>query len=104
MRQINNFLYETFVSKFDLWLMVALAAQFMFSGRFLVQWISSERVGQSVMPLAFWFFSVAGGVLTLIYGVAKREPVIIFGQFLAMLIYLRNLMLIFKNEGRPAQS
>ena len=60
MQQINSFFYETFVSKFDLWLMVGLAAQFMFSGRFLVQWISSERAGQSVMPLAFWFFFVAG--------------------------------------------
>ncbi|MEH2513249.1 lipid-A-disaccharide synthase-like uncharacterized protein [Nitrobacteraceae bacterium AZCC 1564] len=98
LQDINNFIYETFVAKFDLWVIVGLGAQLMFTGRFLVQWISSERAGKSVIPLAFWFFSVAGGALTMIYGIAKREPVIIFGQFLAMLIYLRNLVLIFKNR------
>jgi lipid-A-disaccharide synthase-like uncharacterized protein len=96
LQAINNFIYETFVTKFDVWIIVGLGAQLMFTGRFLVQWISSERAGKSIIPLGFWFFSVAGGALTMIYGIAKREPVIIFGQFLAMLIYLRNLVLIFK--------
>ena len=71
----------------------------LFTARFLVQWISSERAGQSVVPMAFWFFSMGGGVMTLVYGIAKREPVIIIGQSLATIIYIRNIMLIVKNCG-----
>jgi lipid-A-disaccharide synthase-like uncharacterized protein len=69
-----------------------------------VQWISSERAGQSVVPMAFWFFSMGGGLMTLIYGIAKREPVIIIGQSLATVIYLRNIMLIVKNRGKASQT
>jgi lipid-A-disaccharide synthase-like uncharacterized protein len=69
-----------------------------------VQWISSERAGQSVVPMAFWFFSMGGGLMTLVYGVAKREPVIILGQGLATIIYVRNIMLIVKNRGKRTQA
>ena len=67
-------------------------AQLFFTARFLVQWISSERAGQSVVPMAFWFFSMGGGLMTLVYGIVKREPVIILGQALATVIYIRNIM------------
>ena len=86
------------MAKFDFWLAFGLVAQLLFTARFLVQWISSERAGQSVVPMAFWFFSMAGGVMTLVYGLVRREPVIIFGQTLAILIYVRNLMLIFRQK------
>jgi lipid-A-disaccharide synthase-like uncharacterized protein len=76
----------------------------LFTARFLVQWISSERAGQSVVPMAFWFFSMGGGLMTLVYGVAKREPVIILGQGLATIIYVRNIMLIVKNRGKRTQA
>ena len=80
---LGDYLYDVFVAKFDFWLAFGLVAQLLFTARFLVQWISSERAGQSVVPMAFWFFSMGGGLMTLIYGIAKREPVIILGQSLA---------------------
>jgi lipid-A-disaccharide synthase-like uncharacterized protein len=75
-----------------------------FTARFLVQWISSERAGKSVVPMAFWFFSMGGGVMTLIYGIVKREPIIILGQTLATVIYIRNIMLIVKNRTGGSQT
>ena len=97
---LGDYLYDVFVAKFDFWLAFGLVAQLLFTARFLVQWISSERAGQSVMPMAFWFFSMGGGLMTLVYGIAKREPVIIIGQSLATIIYIRNIMLIVRNRGR----
>ena len=76
----------------------------LFTARFLVQWIASERAGQSVVPMAFWFFSMGGGLMTLIYGIVKREPVIILGQSLATLIYIRNIMLIVKNRASGSKT
>ncbi|HEY0912510.1 MAG TPA: lipid-A-disaccharide synthase N-terminal domain-containing protein [Bradyrhizobium sp.] len=101
---LGNYLYDIFVAKFDFWLAFGLVAQLLFTARFLVQWISSERAGQSVVPMAFWFFSMGGGLMTLVYGVAKREPVIILGQGLATIIYVRNIMLIVKNRGKRTQA
>jgi lipid-A-disaccharide synthase-like uncharacterized protein len=100
----GSYLYEVFVAKFDFWLAFGLVAQMFFAARFVVQWISSERAGQSVVPMAFWFFSIGGGLMTLVYGIVKREPVIILGQLLANVIYVRNIMLILKNHasGSPA--
>jgi lipid-A-disaccharide synthase-like uncharacterized protein len=96
---VGAYLYDVFITKFDFWLAFGLVAQLLFGARFLVQWIASERAGKSVIPMAFWFFSVGGGLLTLIYGVVRREPVIIIGQGLSTVIYLRNIMLIMKNHA-----
>ena len=101
---VSNYFYDVFVAKFDFWLAFGLVAQLFFTARFLVQWIASERAGNSVVPMAFWFFSMGGGLMTLIYGLAKREPVIIIGQGLATLIYIRNIMLIMKNRGRASKT
>ena len=101
--ELGNFFRETFIDKFDFWLVFGLFAQLMFAGRFIVQWISSERAGKSVVPFAFWVFSMGGGLMTLLYGIVKREPVIIFGQGLATLIYIRNIMLIYR-ERRESQT
>ncbi|MCX7306504.1 MAG: lipid-A-disaccharide synthase N-terminal domain-containing protein [Afipia sp.] len=101
---MSDYLYDVFVAKFDFWLAFGLIAQLLFTARFLVQWISSERAGNSVVPMAFWFFSMGGGLMTLVYGIAKREPVIILGQSLATLIYIRNIMLIIKNRGSGSKS
>jgi lipid-A-disaccharide synthase-like uncharacterized protein len=100
----HNYIYDVFVAKFDFWLAFGLVAQLLFTARFLVQWISSERAGQSVVPMAFWFFSMGGGMMTLIYGIAKREPIIIIGQSLATVIYVRNIMLILKNRARSSKT
>jgi lipid-A-disaccharide synthase-like uncharacterized protein len=99
-RDVGDYLYEVFVAKFDMWLVFGIVAQVLFAMRFVVQWIASERAGKSVMPIAFWFFSMAGGSLTLIYGLVKREPIIIVGQVLAVFIYVRNLQLIVKDRRR----
>jgi lipid-A-disaccharide synthase-like uncharacterized protein len=101
---LGNYLYDIFVAKFDFWLAFGLVAQLAFAARFLIQWIMSERAGKSVLPMAFWFFSVAGGTMTLIYGLVKREPIIIFGQLLSNIIYVRNIMLIWKNHARGSQT
>jgi lipid-A-disaccharide synthase-like uncharacterized protein len=103
-QDFSNYLYDVFVAKFDFWLAFGLVAQLFFTARFLVQWISSERAGKSVVPMAFWFFSMGGGLMTLVYGVVKREPVIILGQALATIIYVRNIMLILKNRSRRSQT
>jgi lipid-A-disaccharide synthase-like uncharacterized protein len=101
---LGNYLYDVFVAKFDFWLAFGLVAQLFFTARFLVQWISSERAGKSIVPMAFWFFSMGGGLMTLVYGIVKREPVIIVGQALATIIYIRNIMLIVKNRGRASET
>jgi lipid-A-disaccharide synthase-like uncharacterized protein len=101
---LSNYLYDVFVAKFDFWLGFGLVAQLLFTARFLVQWISSERAGQSVVPMAFWFFSMGGGLMTLVYGIAKREPVIILGQAMATVIYVRNIMLIMKNHAKGSKT
>ena len=100
----SNYLYDIFVAKFDFWLAFGLIAQLAFAARFLVQWIASERAGKSVVPLAFWFFSIGGGLLTLIYGLVKREPVIIIGQLLPNIIYIRNIMLIRKSHAKGSET
>ena len=97
-QQLSDYIYDVFIAKFDFWLAFGLIAQLFFTARFLVQWISSERAGKSVIPMAFWFFSIGGGLMTLVYGIAKREPIIILGQGLATIIYIRNIMLIVKNH------
>jgi lipid-A-disaccharide synthase-like uncharacterized protein len=101
---LSNYIYDIFVAKFDFWLAFGLIAQLSFAARFLVQWIASERAGKSVVPLTFWFFSIGGGLMTLVYGLVKREPVIIIGQLLSNIIYVRNIMLIFKSRQRESQT
>jgi len=73
------------------WLATGLVGQAMFFSRLLVQWIASERAKRSVMPRAFWYLSLAGGLLLLAYAVHLRDPVFILGQSTGALVYLRNL-------------
>ena len=93
-RDVGGYFYEVFVAQFDLWLALGIFGQLLFAARFLVQWLASEREGRSVIPLAFWFFSIGGGMITLVYGLYRREPVIIIGQSFSIFIYVRNLVLI----------
>ena len=81
-----------------IWLTVGLLGQLMFTGRFIVQWIASERAGKSVMPVAFWYFSIIGGLIVLAYGVHKLDLVIILGQLPGVVVYSRNLWLIHKGK------
>ncbi len=77
-----------------IWLAVGFLGQFMFSMRFLTQWISSEKQRKSVIPVAFWYFSLAGGATLLTYAIYREDPVFIVGQAGGLLIYLRNLYFI----------
>ncbi len=86
------------MSSESLWLVLGFFAQALFSARFLVQWIASERAGRSVMPILFWYLSLSGSTLLFIYAVHKRDPVFILGQGAGVLIYLRNLHLIFREK------
>ncbi len=76
------------------WLALGFLAQALFAGRFVVQWIASERKGRSVVPVAFWYLSIAGSVMLLVYAIHRRDPVFILGQSTGVLIYGRNLHLI----------
>lgn len=78
-----------------LWVLFGFAAQMMFTARFVVQWIASERARESVMPVAFWYFSLAGGLMLFSYALYRADPVFILGQGLGVVIYLRNLWLIY---------
>ena len=98
---IGNYLHDVFVARLDWWVLVGFIAQILFTMRFLVQWIASERVGKSVIPLAFWWFSIGGGVLLLIYALYRRDPVFIAGQGFGVFVYLRNLYLVMR-ERRQA--
>ncbi|MEJ2040165.1 MAG: lipid-A-disaccharide synthase N-terminal domain-containing protein [Desulfosarcinaceae bacterium] len=82
----------------DFWLVIGFTGQALFSMRFLVQWIQSEREKRSTIPLAFWYFSVAGGISLLIYAIHRKDPVFIVGQGSGLFIYARNLYLIFRER------
>lgn len=82
----------------DLWLVIGLVGQTLFMMRFIVQWIASERAKKSVMPDVFWYFSLGGGLIVLIYGLHKLEPVIILGQLPGVIVYSRNIYLIWRHK------
>jgi lipid-A-disaccharide synthase-like uncharacterized protein len=89
------------------WLAVGFIGQGLFSARFLVQWLQSERMRKSVIPVAFWYFSLAGGVTLLAYAIWRQDPVFIVGQGAGLIIYARNLYFIWRERrengaGRPA--
>ncbi|MGD9210145.1 MAG: lipid-A-disaccharide synthase N-terminal domain-containing protein [Desulfobacteraceae bacterium] len=72
---------------------IGFSAQILFSARMLLQWLKSESVGKVISPVLFWWFSIAGALLMLVYGVLRKDVVIMGGQFLLYYIYIRNLML-----------
>ena len=83
-----------------IWLMIGFGGQFIFGARFLVQWISSERKRESVMPIAFWYLSLLGGMTLLSYAVYKRDPVFMMGQSFGLVVYIRNLYLIHMHRKK----
>jgi lipid-A-disaccharide synthase-like uncharacterized protein len=87
-----------------LWLAIGLLGQALFSARFLVQWIASERRKRSVVPLAFWYFSVGGGITLLGYAIYRRDPVFILGQSAGLVVYARNLWLIYRAPAPLAET
>lgn len=83
------------------WLVVGFLGQACFSARFLAQWIASERRRQSVVPIHFWYFSVAGGLILLAYALHRMDPVFILGQAAGLIVYGRNLYLIARQRQVP---
>jgi lipid-A-disaccharide synthase-like uncharacterized protein len=77
-----------------IWLGIGFLGQGLFSARFLVQWLASERARRSIIPMMFWYFSLLGGVTLLSYAIYKQDPVFIVGQSFGLIVYLRNLWLI----------
>jgi lipid-A-disaccharide synthase-like uncharacterized protein len=82
------------------WLAIGFLGQALFSARFVVQWLSSEKVKKSVIPAAFWYFSVAGGATLLAYAIHRQDPVFIVGQAAGLFIYARNLQFLWRDRGR----
>jgi len=85
-----------------LWLGVGFLGQAFFFSRFLVQWLASEKAQRSVFPMAFWYLSLSGGFLLLIYAVYRKDPVFIIGQSTGAFIYLRNIWLRKRDKATPA--
>lgn len=94
LNMLGAYLHDVFIIKFDGWVILGFVAQGFFTMRFVVQWIASERARKSVIPVAFWFFSIGGGILLLIYALYRRDPVFIAGQALGLVVYFRNLYFI----------
>ncbi len=82
----------------DLWLIIGFLGQAAFFMRFFIQWIVSEKRGESTIPIAFWYFSLAGGMILLVYAIHRKDPVFILGQSCGAVIYFRNLVLIRKKN------
>ncbi|HYG86616.1 MAG TPA: lipid-A-disaccharide synthase N-terminal domain-containing protein [Azospirillum sp.] len=84
-----------------IWIAVGLFAQALFMMRFVVQWIASERIRRSIVPEAFWYFSIGGGLLLLAYSIYRVDPVYMLGQALGLIIYIRNIYFVWthKNAG-----
>src|SRR4030081_3360900 len=100
---LASYLHDVFVIKFDAWVILGFVGQGFFTMRFVVQEIASERARQSVMAGAFWFFSIGGGALLLVYALYRRDLVFIAGQALGLVVYTRNLYFIIVN-GRQASA
>jgi lipid-A-disaccharide synthase-like uncharacterized protein len=84
------------------WIGIGFLGQFLFMMRFLWQWIQSERQRRSIIPIAFWYFSLAGGMTLFAYAVHRLDPVFITGQSLGLLVYARNLLLIGREKRASA--
>ena len=86
------------------WLVVGLIGQGLFSARFFVQWLQSEKLKKSVIPSAFWYFSMAGGITLLAYAIHRRDPVFIIGQGTGLFIYFRNLQFLWRDRNKRREA
>jgi lipid-A-disaccharide synthase-like uncharacterized protein len=95
---VGDYVQNVFVLQLNWWVLLGYVGQSLFAMRFIVQWVASERVGRSVIPVAFWFFSIGGGLLLFVYSLYIRDPVFIIGQGLGLFVYLRNLYFVFRER------
>jgi lipid-A-disaccharide synthase-like uncharacterized protein len=99
-RSVGGYLHDVFIGNVDLGILIGYVAQVLFAMRFVVQWIASERAGRSVVPTAFWVFSIGGGLMLLGYAIYRRDPVFIIGQAFGVFVYLRNLQFVLRGGGQ----
>ena len=92
---VGDYFYNVFFVKLNWYVLIGVAGQALFSMRFIVQWIATERARKSVFPTAFWFFSIGGGLLSFVYALTIRDPVFIVGQGFGVFVYLRNLYFVY---------
>ncbi|MGC6517422.1 MAG: lipid-A-disaccharide synthase N-terminal domain-containing protein [Candidatus Puniceispirillaceae bacterium] len=85
-------------------IIVGFGGQALFASRFIIQWLKSEGAKKSVIPVAFWYFSIGGGAVLLLYAIWRQDPVIMCGQGLGLFIYARNLYFILRPSGQSADS
>jgi len=88
----------------DFWVIFGFLGQAMFTMRFVVQWIASEKKKESVIPVTFWYFSLGGGLILLAYAIRQMDPVFIAAYLLNPVIYFRNLWFIYRKKARTASS
>jgi lipid-A-disaccharide synthase-like uncharacterized protein len=101
---VGAYLVDVFVTRLDWWVILGIVAQLLFTARFVVQWIASERAGHSVIPLAFWIFSIFGGLLLLVYALYRKDAVFIAGQAFGVFVYLRNLYFVMRDRKGPVSA
>ena len=99
---VGAYLVDVFFTRLDWWIALGVVAQLLFTARFVVQWIASERAGHSVIPLAFWIFSIFGGLLLLVYALYRKDAVFIAGQAFGVFVYLRNLFFVLRDRKAAA--
>ena len=87
----------------DLWVVFGLAGQMIFGARFIIQWLASERKKESHIPITFWWISLLGGVITTVYAIHRRDTVFTIGQGAGLVVYVRNLMLIYRHRAHDAE-
>ena len=80
------------------WAGVGLIGQALFMSRFIIQWWKSEKAKKSVLPVEFWYFSIAGGLVTLSYAIHRRDLVFTLAQMLGLIVYFRNLYLVHRER------
>jgi lipid-A-disaccharide synthase-like uncharacterized protein len=81
------------------WVVVGFLGQIIFGSRFLIQWVSSEKRKESHIPVVFWYLSIVGGMILLVYAIHRKDPVFITGQSFGLIVYIRNLCLIYKSKS-----
>ena len=101
-RSVGGYLHDVFLGNVEIGILIGYLAQMMFAMRFVVQWIASERAGKSVVPTAFWVFSIGGGLMLLGYAIYRKDPVFIIGQAFGVFVYLRNLQFVIRSGGQGA--
>jgi lipid-A-disaccharide synthase-like uncharacterized protein len=97
-RSIGTYLHDVFVNQLDWWVALGVLAQALFTLRFVVQWLASERAGKSVIPFSFWTLSIGGGAGLLVYAIIRHDPVYILGQSMSLFIYMRNITFVLRER------